>query len=241
MNALDFFPEFSVTGYGRDLRVGLFVPESKSFRARTRYADMALPGSGTVEAVVVPADGGAGEFSIQLRADGIAGPLVIGTLTRIGEQASDASSAEALADALTTIVQRAFYDALTGNIAPATPATTRVASPGRNVVATPARWRARLLSRKTGLAAVVLCAVGLIAYGVVQALRPPQDPIQQALASDNYKDLQERIRKQVAEAAAKGGGAYGGALQGQNIAIDTLKAMGLNPGKASTGCLVGVK
>ena len=47
-----------------------------------------------------------------------------------------------------------------------------------------------------------------------------------------------QVRERVKQA---NGGANLGTMDGESVAIGTMKAMGLEPGKASAGCLVGVK
>lgn len=95
-----------------------------------------------------------------------------------------------------------------------------------------------------------LIVVGLLfggavtVYGMVGSRTGSDVGIKAAMAGDGYEDLQAQIRAQI-QAAAKSdspllGGTVGG-LGGQNVAIETMKAMGLDPGKANAGCLVGVK
>lgn len=96
-----------------------------------------------------------------------------------------------------------------------------------------------LATKRNAMIATLLVAGSMVAYG---ALRPkaPEDAFRDALAQGNYADLQQKIREQVA-AAGNGGDPSAFNLQGANVAIETMKAMGLDPGKANAGCLVGVK
>lgn len=96
-----------------------------------------------------------------------------------------------------------------------------------------------LATKRNAMIATLLVAGSMVAYG---ALRPkaPEDAFRDALAQGNYADLQQKIREQVA-AAGNDGDPSAFNLQGANVAIETMKAMGLDPGKANAGCLVGVK
>ena len=248
--SFDFAPEFFIDETAtRTFRVGFIVPASKDFRVRVKYADAILPETGVVEVSVLPAErqeGGPQVFTVQLTLSEGGTPVPIGTLTYVGEATIDDEVALA-AEELTGIVQQAFFCALRGGQAlrqaPMSVAATTMAAPVPAAAKNerPGSWRSRfsLTGMKLVGGSVALVAVGLIAYGVWQ-VQKPQDPIQQALAGEGYKDLQEKIRQQFAKAASKGDGAFG-SLQGQNVAIDTLRSMGLDPGKANTGCLVGVK
>lgn len=80
-------------------------------------------------------------------------------------------------------------------------------------------------------------------YGMTVG-KPPQNPIKATMQGENYEDLQAQIRAQIAAAAKSDVPMIDGkndGLGGQNVAIETMKAMGLDPGKANAGCLVGVK
>lgn len=239
--AIDFDPEFFVDESAhRGLRVGLLPLVSEDFRMRVKYADLALPETGVVEAYVLAAEKKEGkpqEFMVMLGVSGVTAPVQIGTMTYIGE--AELSDTGELVEEMTSIVQRAFFVALRGDQITVQRAVKRTKETGAaSAPPSTSGWCAKLFNWKVGGGAVALIAAGFVAFGVYQTQKP-KDPIQEALASDNYKELQEKIRKQIAS-AGNGNGAFG-ALQGQNVAIDTMRAMGLDPGKANTGCLVGVK
>lgn len=103
----------------------------------------------------------------------------------------------------------------------------------------------RLFSRRNIVVIGLLAGTSLVAYGLVLNQKPKDvNPIAAALQGDNYADLQAKIRAQIASAAKSDSPLVSGdgqALGGQNVAIDTMRAMGLDPGKANAGCLVGVK
>ncbi|CAJ6612568.1 Uncharacterised protein [Burkholderia pseudomallei] len=86
-------------------------------------------------------------------------------------------------------------------------------------------------------AAAMLVALAMAGYGIYAKTRPPEDPIASALMSP---DAQKRVNAMIGS-ALKQPPEGGGILQGQSVTLDTLKAMGLDPGKANTGCLVGVR
>lgn len=238
--SFDFVPEFFIDETAtRSFRVGLVVAASNDFRARVKYADVALPETGVVETFVVAGERQEGKpltFVVRLAVSGITAPVDIGTLTYVGEfDITDATLGDVVEE-LTSSVQQAFFSALRGQ-APTQAVVVRTATAKRAEPAPKKSWRDTFLNKKVGIGTGVLAAA-LIGVGVVQ-YQKSQDPLQRALASDNYKDIQAQIRERIA-AAGKEGGAFS-PLQGQNVAIETMKSMGLDPGKANTGCLVGVK
>lgn len=98
------------------------------------------------------------------------------------------------------------------------------------VPATPKAWMV------TG---VVLCALVLVAYGVVRQVRGAGQQAQDdlALAGPNGA-LQAKIKSQIDDAVRNPNSTAG--YNGMNVALATMRAMGLNPGKANAGCLVGL-
>lgn len=240
-----FKPEFLIdqSSPTRAIRVGLNIPPADGMRSKVRYVDAVLRGSEPIEVEVIPGDE-ASRFKINLNLFGAQG----GEPIQIGELAFDSSISQDdvpnVAEKLTSIAQYAFFTALKGGVAPQhappQPQNSRVAQPDAEAAPGPARAR-RLSFRKGLVAAVVLAGVGLVVYGGLHSVSKPSDPVQDALNGDNYADLQQKIRQQFAKNAGEKSGTAYGALQGQNIAIDTMRAMGLDPGKANSGCLVGVK
>jgi len=102
--------------------------------------------------------------------------------------------------------------------------------------------RGRFLSKKRVVIATVLVALALIAMGGYQTFVRPKDPLQQTLGSEDYSNLTAQIRQQMKQATSGDSGGNAFALKAQNnVSIDTLKAMGFDPGKANSGCLVGTK
>lgn len=256
-----FNPEFFISETsGRNFRLG-FIGSGGELRCRAKYIDVTLPEVGAVEALAIFRKPGERQgdqtgdeqgaspvvFDLVLRVDHDGAPVDVafGTLTYVGSGELDDFAIDGLEGELTEAVQRAFFHAMQAVrcAVPVQEAEVRYAAPGYARYAVPTGpgqgWRGNLFSWRGAVGAVVvLVAVGLIGYGVMQS-RKPKNPIEEALASSNFTDLQEKIREQIA-GAAKGEGGFG-VLQGQNVAIDTLKAMGLDPGKANSGCLVGVK
>ncbi|KVV07456.1 hypothetical protein [Burkholderia ubonensis] len=107
---------------------------------------------------------------------------------------------------------------------------------GRDSAGSPGlrRW---LSPGRVVFASVMLVAAAMAGYGIYAKTRPPEDPIASALMGP---DAQKRMNAMISSALKQPSG-DGGILQGQSVTLDTLKAMGLDPGKANTGCLVGVK
>ncbi|ODP35072.1 hypothetical protein [Pandoraea sp. ISTKB] len=81
---------------------------------------------------------------------------------------------------------------------------------------------------------VCTAALAMAGYGM---LHKPADP---ALSMAGDPNLTARIEQQIKEAVAKGDPSQG-LLQGNSVTMSTMRAMGLDPGKANTGCLVGVR
>lgn len=92
---------------------------------------------------------------------------------------------------------------------------------------------------KSFLATIVALGACTVAYGYVS--KPAEQAAFAGLSygKEDQERLQEKIRKQVMSATADGSTLPG--LDGQSVAQGTMRAMGLDPGKASAGCLVGVK
>ena len=249
---LSFFPLFYIDEtQSRRFRIAFSAPSSGNLRARGKYADVSLPENGVIEASVHAAemeqDGSVRDFKVWINATGISGQIEVGVLTFIGSEVLTGAAIADVEAVLDEKVQQAFFAALTGRLPEAPAAEERTTTRSAAVPATHAqpvsgwrRWLPRRMNWKlVAVGMISFVAVGLISYGAINSFSTPKDPIQQALDSEDYKGLQDRIRQQIA-ANNSGNGEYG-ALQGQNIAIGTMKAMGLDPGKANSGCLVGVK
>ncbi|MEX3555108.1 MAG: hypothetical protein VB131_00230 [Burkholderia gladioli] len=101
-------------------------------------------------------------------------------------------------------------------------------------VAAERRW---MTPGRLMFAAAMIAALAMAGYGIYAKTRPPEDPIASALMGP---DAKKRMDAMISSALKQPSG-DGGILQGQSVTLDTLKAMGLDPGKANTGCLVGVR
>ncbi|UEC05582.1 hypothetical protein [Burkholderia vietnamiensis] len=98
------------------------------------------------------------------------------------------------------------------------------------VPATPKAWLV------TG---VVVCALALVVYGVVRQVRGAGQQAQDDLAlSGPNGALEAKIKSQIDDAVRNPNSTAG--YNGMNVALATMRAMGLNPGKANAGCLVGL-
>lgn len=245
---LSFLPLFYIDEtQSRRFRIAFSAPSSSNLRVRGKYADVSLPENGVIEASVHAAemeqDGSVRDFKVWINATGISGQIEVGVLTFIGSEVLTGAAIADVEAILDDKVQQAFFAALTGRAAPAAEerTTTRAAAvPAAQPVSGWRRWLPRRMNWKlVAVGMISFVAVGLISYGAINSFLTPKDSIQQALDSEDYKGLQDRIRQQIATNNS-GNGEFG-ALQGQNIAIETMKSMGLEPGKANSGCLVGVK
>jgi hypothetical protein len=111
----------------------------------------------------------------------------------------------------------------------AVPVTGWRASLGVFVPRTPKAW---------AVTAVVLIALTLIALGAVRQLRGTQEPNDLALADGADPALTAKIKGEIDQAIKNPNSVQG--YNGMNVALATMHAMGLDPGKANTGCLVGL-
>lgn len=104
------------------------------------------------------------------------------------------------------------------------------------------RSRVRLTKRNVVMGSVLLIGVAFAAYGAYGTyINKTRGGITaDVVGTPDYADLQAKIRKQITEAAKSGTPATAGENM-DNVAIATMRAMGLDPGKANAGCLVGVK
>lgn len=83
-------------------------------------------------------------------------------------------------------------------------------------------------------AVVCTAALAMVGYGMFHK------PADQTLSMAGDPNLTARIQQQIA-AAVQNGDPSQGLLQGNSVTMSTMRAMGLDPGKANTGCLVGVR
>lgn len=142
-------------------------------------------------------------------------------------------------------VQQAFFDAMRDMTIGAAEVTEVAATaPGAaSVAAVPGKKRG---TGRYALMAAVLLGAGLVGYGAYASFFHPTAPVTAAAAmsgTQDYSGLQAKIQKEIMAAAMSPTPAVNG-VNGQkmdNVAIETMKAMGLDPGKANAGCLVGVK
>ena len=163
-----------------------------------------------------------------------------GTSVSLGDVLCERALSDAEATQIERSLQDAFFDALKVTVfgveraeKQAVPADSLVRGQPAEVdgETPPARARVPFFkSHRIALGAVALVGVGLIGYGFLHHQKSQQD-----ISQADFQDIQAQIRSQVDSKQSPGG------LQGQNVAIQAMREMGLNPGKANTGCLVGVK
>lgn len=194
--------------------------------------------------------------------DGVQHSAVIGTVVFDDSVPPDAFSQFAEA------MESAFFDAINALVVHAEPlASAAQPAAGMGVVgiaSTQAEWPTptgvvamphpvvmeqgkkgmrQFFVRRNVVGLGLLLGAATTVYGVTVA-RQPANPLKAAMHGESYEDLQAQIRAQISAAAKSdvpllNGKADG--LGGQNIAIETMKSMGLDPGKANAGCLVGVQ
>jgi len=94
-------------------------------------------------------------------------------------------------------------------------------------------WRRFLTVKRVALASVLLVGGGLVTVG----LRANQAPT--PFAATNGAEMDARVQAAISSSLRQPSNGDG-LLQGQSVNLQTMRAMGLDPGKANTGCLVGV-
>lgn len=241
-----FVPRFFVNASqaGR-LRVAFNAPSSSALDVRGRYADMPVAENGASAEVTVesaeeqswPCHMFFVMLSVKHGQELLQFNLGEVSYTERPKALLTQDDIDAMEDEMSKIAQHAFFEALNPN---SSYEPLRLTASEVKKIGQPGQGRRRW-GRKIGAGAVALIGLGLIAFGTLRnhgTEEPGPNPAQQVLSSGDYKELQDKIRAQVA--ANNGNGEFG-SLQGQNIAIDTMRAMGLDPGKANSGCLVGVK
>jgi len=100
----------------------------------------------------------------------------------------------------------------------------------------------RFATKRWLVGGVVTLGLALVVFGAVRP-KPADAPIdiQAALQSGDVAGLQKAIQDQVNLAGATAKPSAFSLNQGSNVALETMRQMGLDPGKANAGCLVGVK
>lgn len=94
-------------------------------------------------------------------------------------------------------------------------------------------WRRFLTVKRVLLASVLMVGAGFAVVG----LRANQAPA--PFAAANGADMDARVQAAISASLRQPSNGEG-LLQGQSVNLQTMRAMGLDPGKANTGCLVGV-
>jgi hypothetical protein len=232
----EFSPEISIKASsrnsGRDVAYRVSVYLGDQFPAESMATNTIVIGRDEQLSLMVKA-----EENI-LRVD-----LTSGEKTApLGRVNMDGQGDQAVVKQLTSALQRLWFRAITevevqpdapGNAQPqARESVDDIAE--KAVTATAKAKKKSPIPVKAVVGAVLLAAAaGAVAYGQFRP-KPEQSPQAQAVGDPN--SIANAIRQQMAAS----GGTSDTALAGQNIAIGTLRAMGLEPGKANTGCLVGI-
>ncbi|CAE6794586.1 hypothetical protein R70006_05011 [Paraburkholderia domus] len=149
----------------------------------------------------------------------------------------------AIFDAIGKLHEQRLTAAASGIVAPAAGLAiagmpgVAIAGNGQTLTApSPDRW---ITPGRAVFAVVVLIGLCLVAYGALKKPAQQADPLN-PLAASIDPQMTARIQQQIQASLGKPA-AGGGILPGQSVTLDTLHAMGLETGKANTGCLVGVR
>lgn len=232
-----FNPEISVQatdiGPFRTYRIGFFMPGGEGFTVRG-MSGSSLTVSPT-EALSVIVDSVGEELAVKVMAGSTA--MQIGT---IKIQQGFFAGYDITVAGLREAIERAFFIAM-GSLSPVlVPIASSANAPSavRNLSA-PSRIKGairRLTTKRVAIVFVLFIGIGAVAYGTFM---PNKVNVTQANSATDYAELTKKIQAQIVEAANSSEPVAG--LDGANVAVSTMKAMGLDPGKANAGCLVGVK
>ncbi|TKC90165.1 hypothetical protein FAZ69_08430 [Trinickia terrae] len=248
-NAPQFFIQQKGGAEGTTVRVKLSLPHDDRFRVRTFIASM--KGVELDDLYVDVEVEAAGEILALLKTrtvDGERRDAVCGELAALTQVSGGAQEKDLFVARLANELDRAFVDAVFAAgeqpamraaagaqafaDAPAAPVVVPAVAGGRGW-----RWLVPATYKAWLLTGVALCALALIAVGVVRQVRGAGNNADLSLAGSNSA-LEARVRAQIDDAVRNPNGTQG--YNGMNVALATMRAMGLNPGKANAGCLVGV-
>lgn len=197
------------------------------------------------QAVSVSAAGDAKRGELGVLVVGVGEPQLVATISPSEASPTWDEDVQALRAALTDAYEEAVFGEMRATAAfgdaPGTRSSQAVET--ETLVATVATvakvrkpaWRRMLTVKRAVLASVLLVGGGLVAYGWIAGSRQPDAFV----ASGDAAEMDKRVRDTIAASLRKPVGDTG-MLQGQSVALETMRAMGLEPGKANTGCLVGV-
>lgn len=235
-----------VAGGEKRWEISFFAPGTDKFDVQSKQASLRTLQDDSLslmlEAAKVSADGQP-RFDVQVVAPGRSANIAVITLS-IGEN----DNAKEMVRTLSNELQLAFIKALRVsktvgsaamvehvNVLPLEGGNpTKSNSNKKNIVK---RIFQQWTWKRSVVASILLFGVGLIILGLIPARN---DSLKLAIQGSDYEVIQAKVKKEITAAANRDQPSIGG-LQGQAIAIETMKAMGLDPGKANAGCLVGVK
>lgn len=236
MSDLQFSPQLSLTaqdaGDKRLYRASFYMGRGAGYTVQCKSVAIDCLRDDALSVGVRRAEGSADSTRYVVSIDVAGASHEIATVAVTG----DAQAMAELPDMLQDEMQRELFRVM-GGLVPVVAAPVVQAATGAGVVvksATPA-----LILWKAAVVTLVVLALGIMGYGLTrQKSATPNDPDQ--LAQADFSDLQKRIRAEITEAAKSGKPAINNANI-SNISIETMRAMGLDPGKANAGCLVGVQ
>jgi len=229
-------------GYAVKVRLSLQLSDDRiSLKSRLGSCTVSRLDDLTVDlreaSVGVDEVGGDGDVAIMLR-NGDASVATLGVLQFDGVEAKQKNL---FLKHLSNAVQDAFGAALfeaaeKADVSSGASLAAAVVAGAPSVVSGPKRaGRAQIYV----LALVAFAAVCLLAFGVLRTKGlGAVDPIQAATGAPDAA-LSERVRQQIEQAVRTPTDAPAGFI-GSNVTRATMEAMGLKPGKANAGCLVGI-
>jgi hypothetical protein len=246
-------PQFSIQqkggSDGATVRVKLSLPHDDRFRVRSFIASVKVTEPDDLYVDVQVEAAGAIRVLLKTReVDGDRRHVVCGELAELTQITGDEGEKKLFVARLANELDHAFADAvfaigevpaLSAGVGAAALAAAPVASAMQPVVAgtRSARWMIPASVKAWVLTGLVLCALALIAVGVARQVRGAGQSADPSLPVPNDA-LESQVRAKIDDAVRNPNSTQG--YNGMNVALATMRAMGLNPSKANAGCLVGL-
>lgn len=213
-------------------RISCFLPSCGDFVAKGKSALIVLPESATIEIDLVSTSS---EQSYRVM---VSGSGEEESAKELGVIDFEVLPAKEDVTGLRNAIQMHFFDAISdayGAMRSEVASSTGWCGPVQ-----PEQMVEEEPKRKKLKIALALMAVLSIGWGTYTHFATSVDEPMGIALGDDYSDVSARVKAQV-NAAARSGQPAVNTLAGQNVALETMRAMGLDPGKANAGCLVGVK
>jgi len=225
-------------------RFSFYMPRGDGFQVRCKAPVILLQKNDSLS-IEVESDEDQHQFRVMVLEDKPAGESYeLATVVFSGDAPDD------FAFALQDAVQLAFFNAIDAvNSVPVAPVPVAVASDSvavpvnKDVVDSSVSVRKRFTWKRAVLVSVVLVGTSLMAIGLYRGNAEKKEFSPYDVSTTKEFDvLNQKIKQQISDAAKSETPAING-INGQkadNVALETMRAMGLDPGKANAGCLVGV-